>query len=270
MCCENFEEKTNFIPHALPHDIFFPLSDEEKKDYRRQILGTEREEHFVGLWINRNAKRKRPNDVLVSWKMFLDRLEREHGHKNATLIMHTDPNDSEGPNLIATLERFDLSDNVIFSRDRLDFTKMNVLHNVADFYINISYAEGFGLGTLEAMQTGTPIIAVTTGGMTRQVVDHRDGSHNGIALPVETRTLVGSQHVPYIYEDYVSNETIGEAIFEMYEYGPEKRKELGRKCRNYALSEFEYQDTVDAWHETLLETVDNWQERRTRWKCTKL
>ena len=38
---------------------------------------------------------------------------------------------------------------------------MNILHNIVDCYINISYAEGFGLGTLEAMQCGKPIIALT-------------------------------------------------------------------------------------------------------------
>ena len=78
-----------------------------------------------------------------------------------------------------------IKDNVLFSRDRLDFDKMNVLYNVSDFCINCSYAEGFGLSTLEAMQAGTPIIAVKTGGLTRQVVDHRDNTENGVAVDVE-------------------------------------------------------------------------------------
>ena len=36
------------------------------------------------------------------------------------------------------------------------------------------------------------------------LVDHRDGKENGVALDVVNQTLVGSQHVPYIFEDYCS------------------------------------------------------------------
>jgi len=200
----------------------------------------------------------------------LENLEKTEGHRKATLIMHTEPTDQEGPNLFATAEMLGIQENLVFSRDRLAFEKINVLHNIADFYINISFAEGFGLGTLEAMQIGKPIIAVKTGGMTRQVVDHRDGSENGIALPVESKTLVGSQHVPYIYEDYVTNETTADAILRMYEMGPEEREKLGKKAQKYVESEFSYQNTVDAWHDTLKDTIENWQDRYERWTCKKL
>ena len=258
MVSENFPEKTNFIPHALPEEVFFPLGKHAISAYRRQLLGPERQDHFVAFWMNRNAKRKRPNDVLLSWKHFVDKL-KEQGKQDATLIMHTDPNDSEGPNLEMTAEMLGIKDSVFFSNQRVDFEKINILHNMADVVFNISYAEGFGLGTLEAMQCGTPIIAVTTGGLTRQVIDHRDGSENGIALPVEVRTLVGSQTVPYIYEDYVSAETIGDAFYKMYSMPDEERDALSKKVRDYALSEFSYQDTVDKWHETMMDLLKDWK-----------
>ena len=110
---------------------------------------------------------------------------------------------------------------------------MNALHNIADCCINISYAEGFGLTTLEAMQTATPIIALKTGGLTRQVVDHRDGTENGVAIPVDLQSLVGSQTVPYIYEDYCSHESIADAFMKLYEAGPQKRKTIGLKAKSY-------------------------------------
>ena len=116
--------------------------------------------------------------------------------------------------MLAAAEHLGIQDSCVFSKERLYFAQINALHNISDCCINIAFAEGFGLATLEAMQTGTPIIAVQTGGLTRQVVDHRDQSENGIALPVEMRTLVGSQIVPYIYEDYVSNPTVANAIFD--------------------------------------------------------
>ena len=130
--------------------------------------------------------------------------------------------------------------------------------------------EGFGLGTLEAMMTATPIIALKTGGMIRQVVDHRDGSENGIALEPEVRNLVGSQMVPYIYEDHISNETAAKALMQMYEYGPEKRKELGKKAQDYALYEFDLKNTIKDWDSTLTDTMENWRDRRKMWTCQEL
>lgn len=270
MVKENFPEKTNFVPHAIPDHVFFPLPAQDKVNFRKSMLGPERADGFVCLWINRNAKRKRSADVIESWKLFLDDLERKHGHKKATLIMHTDPFDIEGPNLVAVAERLQVLDSIIFSKDRVGFDQVNVLHNLADCCLTISYAEGFGLGTLEAMMTGTPIIAVKTGGLTRQVVDHRDGSENGIALPVEFRTVVGSQQCPYIYEDYVSNETTAAALLRMYEMPSEERAKLGEKARLYSQSEFNYQNTVDTWDRTLKETIQNWRTRYKRWEKVTL
>ena len=258
MVSENFPEKTNFIPHSLPEEVFFPLGKHAIKAYRRQLLGPERQDNFVAFWMNRNAKRKRPNDVLLSWKYFIDKL-KEEGKGDATLIMHTDPKDPEGPNLELAAELMGVKDSVFFSNERVDFEKINILQNMADVVFNIAFAEGFGLGTLEAMQCGTPIIALKTGGLTRQVVDHRDGSENGIALPVETRSLVGSQTVPYIYEDYVSAETVGNAFYKMYSMPSEERIALGNKAREYVLSEFAYQDTIDKWHDTMIDLLENWK-----------
>tara|TARA_Y100001963_G_scaffold63349_1_gene88275 strand:+ start:251 stop:1501 length:1251 start_codon:yes stop_codon:yes gene_type:complete len=267
MCCEAFEEKTNFIPHAVPKDMFFQMEEEGIHENRISILGEGREDDFVGIWVNRNAKRKRPSDLLEGWQIFLDNLEKKHGHRKASLIMHTEPLDPEGPNLFMVAERLGIQDSILFSRDRLDFDKMNVLYNVADFCINCSYAEGFGLSTLEAMQTGTPIIAVKTGGLTRQVVDHRDNSENGVAIDVDLKTMVGSQSVPYIYEDYATAQSIASALMEMYEKSPEEKVTLSKKVKDYVASEFNMQKTVDMWHETMSDCIENWEDRHQRWEC---
>jgi glycosyltransferase involved in cell wall biosynthesis len=267
---EKHKEKTNFIPHAIPRDTFRRLPEQEIKNHKISILGKENENAFVAIWANRNAKRKRPSDVLVSWKLFLEKEEREKGTKSSILIMHTDPSDNEGPNLEAVLKKLEIEENVFFSTDRIDFLQMNVLYNIADICLNISFAEGFGLSTLESMQTGTPIVAICTGGLTRQVIDYRDGTENGVALPVETKTLVGSQFIPYIYEDYVSCETISSGIFKIFNMKKEEYKELSVKVEKYAHECFDLDKTISDWDHTLSSTVKNWKQTYKRWEVFEI
>jgi len=263
-------ERINFVPHALPQNIFFPLPEDQKLMYKKQLLGKDRMDHLVAIWINRNAKRKRPNDLMWSWKLFLDKLERKHGHRKATLICHSEPLDGEGPNLFQTVEYFNIQENVFFSRDHLEFEKMNVLHNISDFCVQISMNEGWGLSLTEALQVGNPIVAVKTGGMTRQVIDHETGEENGIALPVEFETLVGSQTVPFIKEQYCSVETISDAFIKMYELGPEKRREVGQKCRKYCLKNFNHDDVVKKWDETFEREIKKFRENYKSWEMLEL
>ena len=265
ICSQDYPSKTNFVPHALPNEIFYPLPDNVRKSKKIELLGPSRKDDFVLFWVNRNARRKRPSDMIEAWSIFRRKIESE-GKRDATLIMHTDPTDQEGPNLHEVVKLFKVQDSVVFSTDRIDFDKMNTLHNISDACINISYAEGFGLATLEAMQCGRPIIAAQTGGLTRQAIDHRDGSENGVALPIEFRTCVGSQVVPYIYEDYVSNETVASGIEKLYRLDTTERAALGEKARSYVQSEFSYDKVIDMWHNTLNDTIKNWRSNYKSWK----
>ena len=264
--------KTGFIPHALPDNLFFPLTESEIKNYRNDIIGKERADDFVMFWVNRNARRKRPADVLLAWSKFLESAKKNYPYTRvpATLIMHTDPYDQEGPNLLAVADSLGLQNSVIFSNERVGFEKMNVLHNISDACINIAYAEGFGLATLEAMQCGNPIIAGKTGGLTRQVVDHRDETENGVALEIRQKALVGSQNVPYIYEDYVDVDEAAEAINKLFSMPKNELRQLGKKAREYVKSEFSYQKTIDLWHESLLKLLDDRSKENKLWELSDI
>jgi glycosyltransferase involved in cell wall biosynthesis len=269
MVKEQFPNKTNFVPHALPDDLFFKLNENQIKHAKVKVLGEKKKENFVLFWMNRNARRKRPADLLLAWKLFMDKIKKE-GKSDASLILHTDPRDHEGPNLLAITDKLEIKDSVVFSTERIDFDKINILHNIADCTINISYAEGFGLATLESMQAGTPIIAAKTGGLTRQVVNHRDGSENGVALDISFKSLVGSQQVPYIFEDYCTVENTAEAIYKMYSLSEKERRDLSQKCLDYVKSDFSYDNTIDLWHNTMKETIQNWKSRYQRWSLEEV
>ena len=56
MCKEIIPEKTNFIPHALPGEIYRELPKPEISKYKKQVLGSDRSDHFVLFWNNRLQK----------------------------------------------------------------------------------------------------------------------------------------------------------------------------------------------------------------------
>ena len=56
----------------------------------------------------------------------------------------------------------------------------------------------------------------------------------------------------------------------MYEMGPEARKALGQKARDYVLSEFTLQKTIDDWHDSLNETLTRFHSGKPRWTCETL
>ena len=264
MVKERFPDRTNYIPHAVPKELYHPLPEEDVKKFKANLIGKDRLDHFTVGYVSRNARRKMPSDILVSWKIFIEELQKKHGHTKASLVMHTEPLDPEGPNLHRVIETLDVKDHVIFSNKRVNFQEMNVIYNVFDTIVNRSSNEGFGLPTLEMMMCGKPIIAIKTGGLTRQVEDPETGLQNGIGLDPEIKSLVGNQMVPYIYEDFISHRTLADAFMKMYEMGPEKRKELGLKAMQYAHKNYSIDKMVSDWDNSLSSLIDEWKSGKIR------
>lgn len=265
MCKENFKEKTNFIPHSFPKDKFYRLEKNIIAKEKERILGTNRKDNFVCLWMNRNCMRKRPADVLHSWKLFLDKIGLEK-RKNVTLLMHTDPQDSAGVNLIEIALMLDILDTVSFSVQKLETSFINVLHNISDVCLNISHSEGFGLTTLESMMTGTPIIATKTGGLYRQVIDFRDNSENGVGLDPDIKSIAGNQKIPYIYEDYVNCDKVACAIEYILNLTEDDYNTLSKKVEKYSEVAFDYNNTINLWYESLNKTIEEFQCQKEKTK----
>lgn len=264
------KSKFNYVPHGVPADLYQRLPDTERIRLKSHILPG-REDHYIFLFVGRNARRKNPSDIILGFKMFLDELEKKYGHKKATLLMHTDPMDQEGPNLIHVINALNVTNNVVFSKERVNFQEMNAIYNVCDTIINCSSAEGFGLPVLEAKMAELTVIAVKTGGLTRQVVDHESGVEFGVALEPEVKPLVGNQIVPFIYEDYCSHQTIANAYMKMYEMPLEQRKELGRKGREHSLKNYNLNDVINKWDETLTTLIDSWKANpQKNWRHVEL
>ena len=232
-----------YVPHAVNLDVFKPLEDDFVEQLRADNF-KENKDKFIVFWNNRNARRKMGATLILWFKDFLDRV----GHDKAVLLMHTNPRDPAGSNLEALIEDIGLNNGqVLFSREKLHPENLAAMYNMVDCTINISDAEGFGLGTLESLSCGTPIIVNMTGGLQEQVTDGEEWF--GVGLEPTSKTIVGSQEVPFIYEDRLSKEPVVDALYRLYMMSKEQRKELGLKGRKHVEKNYNFDDFIKTWDE---------------------
>ena len=254
------EVDLEYVPHAVDSEIFKPLPHEHIKELRKKHFGDDSNK-VIFFWNNRNARRKQSGTLIYWFKKFLDKV----GHDKACLIMHTDPKDRHGQDLELIINHLGLDKNrqVMLSVQKLQQGDLASLYNIVDCTINISDAEGFGLATLESLSCGTPIIANMTGGLQEQI---RSGSDLfGIPLFPESKAVIGSQDVPYIYEDRLSESQVVSALEKMYALGDEGRRALGMKGREHVKKNYNFENFNKQWLDIMLkihEEHGSWENRK--------
>jgi len=254
------EVKLDYVPHAVDSNIFKPLDVEAKRKMREDNLEEADRDKVIFFWNNRNARRKQSGSLIFWFKKFLDKV----GHDKAQLIMHTNPKDPHGQDLGHIVEELglDTQRQVMFSTQKVNQGDLAALYNMVDCTINISDAEGFGLATLESLSCGIPIIANMTGGLQEQI---RSGSDLfGVPLFPESKAIIGSQDVPYIYEDRLSEAQVVSALEKMYALGAEGRSELGMKGREHVMTNYNFETFNKQWVDIMTEIheeMGSWDTR---------
>jgi glycosyltransferase involved in cell wall biosynthesis len=251
--------ESHYIPHAVDHTIFKPLDKAQGEALRESQLQDSKDK-FVFFWNNRNARRKQSGTLLYWFKEFLERV----GEDKATLIMHTDPKDPNGQDLEHIAKALNMHDNgqVFFSKEKYPPNILAQIYNMVDCTINISDAEGFGLATLESLSCGTPIVVNMTGGLQEQVTDGENWF--GIGLEPASKAVIGSQDIPYIYEDRINKEEFIDALTTMMEMPPDERERMTQAGREHVMKNYNFEDFTKKWPE-LLEDIHNrygsWETR---------
>ena len=241
-----------YVPHGIKEEKFFPIDEnhpeyDEMIKYRNKLFDTDEQPSFVLLYNSRNIRRKMTNDVLLSYKLFCDKLSKEDAQK-CVLILHTQPIDENGTNLIESKSVMCPKYKVVFTNQMVDTKTLNFLYNIVDTTINIASNEGWGLSTSESLLCGTPIIVNVTGGLQDQCrFEDENGNwinftpdfpsnHDGTiikcgewAIPIfpSSRSLQGSVPTPYIFDDRCRLEDVRNAMLKMYSFGRTERKRRG-------------------------------------------
>ena len=249
-----------YLPHAVDSNVFKPLPKDEIQQFREQSI-PHAGDRFLFFWNNRNARRKQSGSLLWWFKEFLDTVGRE----KATLIMHTDPKDPHGQDLEAIVRELKLTEGeVLLSNQKMSPQDLAKIVNMCDCTINISDAEGFGLATLESLSCGVPIIVNMTGGLQEQVTDGENWF--GIGIEPASKAIIGSQDVPYIYEDRISKEDFINALTTMINMSNEDREKLGEMGRQHVQKNYSFEQFCSDWVEVIDETIEkhgSWETRKS-------
>jgi len=255
------EVKRQYVPHAVNGEVFKPLTPEQIEKLRADSLPESDRDKVIFFWNNRNARRKQ-SGTLIFW--FKEWLDKNNLHDKAQLIMHTDPKDPHGQDLNHIIEHLELNDRqVLLSTQKLPPEHLSALYNMVDCTINISDAEGFGLATLESLSCGTPIIVNMTGGLQEQVTDGENWF--GIPLLPSSKSVIGSQDVPYIYEDRLDKGQFLSALSKIYNIGAVERRKMGLAGRKHVETNYSFENFKNTW----VKLMDKVHEEEGSWENRK-
>ena len=282
--------QVKYVPHGVPHDQFFPIEPTNLEHFSRMLeirrnLTNNIDTEFIVMWNSRNIRRKLVTNIILAFKQFVDALPA-HKRNKCLLVLHTQPVDENGTDLPALISALSPDIRIHISSAKIENKDLNCLYNIADVSINMSNAEGFGLGTCESVMAGTPIIATVTGGLQDQMrFEDEDGkwvnfspdypsNHTGRykkcgdwAFPLfpNVRSLTGSPLTPYIFEDFVRWEDAALVINDAYKLGREELKRRGMKGREWMVSDEANMSSIGMAKGIISgidTTLQNWKSRK--------
>tara|TARA_Y100000034_G_scaffold115529_1_gene152798 strand:+ start:1078 stop:2364 length:1287 start_codon:yes stop_codon:yes gene_type:complete len=268
------EVSSCYLPHAVDPKFYHPASTPEEKNNVKQVrtriavessINQKNINKKIFFWNNRNARRKQSGTLIWWFKEFLD----EVGHDKATLLMHTDARDPHGQDLPHIIEHLGVNDGqVLLSTNKIDAEHLSNMYNAADFTINISDAEGFGLATLESLSCGTPIIVNMTGGLQEQVTNGKEWF--GWGIQPSSQSVIGSLQVPYIYEDRISQQEFNDILKKALTISKKAYNKMSRGGLQHVKEKYDFKEFGEKWVKTMDEIVEkhgSWETRQnyTRW-----
>ena len=249
-----------YLPHAVNQQFFHSAINEEESNKSKQLrlqITKNNPKKKIFFWNNRNARRKQSGTLIWWFKEWLDKV----GKDKAVLLMHTDAKDPHGQDLPHIIQHLGLNNGeVLLSTQKVAPEQLANIYRTADYTINISDAEGFGLSTLESLSCGTPIIVNMTGGLQEQVTDGKNWF--GFGIEPSSKTIIGSLQVPYIYEDRISQRDFEKAMTKALKLPSKKYKQMAAAGKRHVSNSYSFDKFEKSW----IDLIDNIVEKHGSWE----
>lgn len=138
--------------------------------------------------------------------------------------------------------------------------------------------------TMESIACETPIIVTMTGGLQEQITDYSSIDiteefmlerniknkgvtiyDHGIGIEPSSKAIIGSQQVPYIYEDRPNKDDFINALKIIHNMPKTQRHEMGKKGREHIIKNYNFQTFVNKWDELFMKIYNengSWETRK--------
>ena len=273
-----------YLPHGINPDVFFPIEFDPEYDAFLKDFKSQHDVDFVVFYNSRNIRRKQPGDVILGFKRFCDMLPPQQADR-VCLLMKTHIQDPNGTDLMAVKDAICPNYKVVFNQEHLPAKVMNYFYNLADVTVNMSSAEGFGLGIAESIMAGTMVIAPVHGGLQDQMNFRDDEGNlyfNNEHIPTNSvgafhnhgpwvfplfpaaRQLQGSIYTPYLFDYCCDSNDLAIALFQTYKLPEENRTANGVDGREWMCSEESKMSTkwmTSGFIDSVNVLLENWKPK---------
>lgn len=215
-----------YIWHGCDLSTYKPLSDQERKDYKKKVFGFGDDVFLVGFF-SRNQPRKALHKVFEAVRRFKDK-GYETG-KKLKVYFHTPIRDI-GWNCENLVSWYDLQDTVILNKDLqigggVSEPALNKLYNICDITTLPSRGEGWSLMTSESICAGVPSLV-------SDYSAHADwGRNHGIELikiqALDAEPITNQERAIVDVEDYADKIKI------LYDNKNGRLDELRKQCLDF-------------------------------------
>jgi glycosyltransferase involved in cell wall biosynthesis len=160
--------KIKVVNHGNNPKDFYPLSEEEKKKFRKEYFGKNADKLIITN-VNRNQPRKDIPNTIFGFIEAKKDWKQNGLTKEPFLYLHCMPKDPLGHDLRAILMQTQLVEYKDFmllpkqyEENLLGVDMLNGIYNASDIFITTTLGEGWGLTITEAFATKLPVIAPNT------------------------------------------------------------------------------------------------------------
>lgn len=230
-----FPEKAQELVYGVRDDLFIPMDEEEKENFRQQsgVL----EDDLVFSFLGSVGTRKGFDLV---YKAFTE-IEKERPAVKLWIVGPKSKQENQNLDdfeINQMIEEAEGSESILFWGRINDRQQLARIIGASDVFVFPSRKEGFGIAPLEAMATGIPVIIAKIPGVT---------------------DLANIEGETGYYID-VNDAQALKAAMEKMTLSAENRSQMGEKARKRIVENFGWQANIDCWEATYRALID--EEKR--------
>jgi D-inositol-3-phosphate glycosyltransferase len=260
LACPQIADKIKVVPHGINIKDFFPLPEDVTSAFRRQYFG-KHSDKFIVTNLNRNQQRKDIPRTLLAFKHFKQR------RPNSILYLHMATQD-QGWNLTEVIKGMGLviGEDVLLPGNNFGpntgypIEVVNKVYNASDVVMSTTVGEGWGLSTVEAMATRTPILFPNNTALTEIIGANEERGY-----------LVGSGQTPSDFTVLPNDNEILRPLANVMElveklmHIHDNRKEAREKADaaySWVTSTLRWErDIVPMWDKIIMGAVSSWVKK---------